>query len=793
MVETKDSGSSANLGDVDADSTARETSLSPSNRSSHSTIQEKPARPTSRASHASRARRGSHASSHATHASDDSDPLAPLELAISQGYGVDDEDYDRGAIGRTRTATSAGSTASRPPDFEVAFEDDDPENPRNWSVAYRAWVTFCISFTTWVVVLYSTSYTAAISGLQEEFNVKSSTIVTLGVTSYLIGLAVGSLLVAPASEIWGRRPVYCVCMAIFTILVIPTCVATSLAEIIVVRFFGAVFGAAMVSNSAGTVVDISTEETRALVMSLWSIAPINGPVTGPVIGGFVFQYLGWRWDNWLVLILAGAATLTMFTTKETYAPMILQRKAARIRKEMDDERWWSRYDSRISLFELLKVNLMRPFVLFFTEPILWFFNLWISLIYGILYLCFVAYPIVFRQYRGWGPGISGLAFIGIGTGTMMVILGEPLLRRIINSHPKDPATGKVPPEATARVMIIGAILTPIGQLVFSWTCLPVTIHWAIPIAFGIPFGAGNTISFIYGSNYLAGAYGIYAASALAGNAVTRSLFGGTLPLAGPTMYTSMSPQWAGTLLGLLEVAMIPIPIIFYKYGAKIRANSPAIKQLREDAEKNERRTEKSQKRRDRQAENAAANPMLEREAGATLGPDIEKEAGTQVDAAPRKSNDGAIAQRSSAPELIAISESLSANTFPTGTMSSPPSAHPTPPTAQLPPRLSQLWFAEKLSRKKDTLTYSLLTLAAGRLLWITQVQRRRLKGPMNAVAPQLVVWAIFWPTALVCLRTGVKWADQLVVKSGLDQPGAEGGRKQRPELAEVDGDERKDV
>ncbi|KAK6085070.1 hypothetical protein SCUP515_00888 [Seiridium cupressi] len=126
-------------------------------------------------------------------------------------------------------------------------------------------------------------------------------------------------------------------------------------------------------------------------------------------------------------------------------------------------------------------------------------------------------------------------------------------------------------------------------------------------------------------------------------------------------------------------------------------------------------------------------------------------------------------------------------------MSSPPSAHPTPPTAQLPPRLSQLWFAEKLSRKKDTLTYSLLTLAAGRLLWITQVQRRRLKGPMNAVAPQLVVWAIFWPTALVCLRTGVKWADQLVVKSGLDQPGAEGGRKQRPELAEVDGDERKDV
>ncbi|KAK6189656.1 hypothetical protein LQW54_013040 [Pestalotiopsis sp. IQ-011] len=119
---------------------------------------------------------------------------------------------------------------------------------------------------------------------------------------------------------------------------------------------------------------------------------------------------------------------------------------------------------------------------------------------------------------------------------------------------------------------------------------------------------------------------------------------------------------------------------------------------------------------------------------------------------------------------------------------------PTPPaTAQLPPRLSQLWFAEKLSRKKDAMTYSLVTIAAARLLWITQVQRRRLNGQMHVVAPQLVVWAIFWPTALVCLRSGVKWADQLVVKSGLDKPSASIEEKQlRSERAEVDGDERKE-
>ncbi|XXH01539.1 hypothetical protein Hte_007899 [Hypoxylon texense] len=540
-------------------------------------------------------------------ASDDSDPLSPLELALSPGVEAFEE------ATRVRTATSVGSSASRPPDYEIAFEEDDPDNPRHWPLSYRAWIVFAISFTTWVVVFYSTSYTASTPGLVEEFGY-STTITTLGVTTYLLGLAVGSLLVAPASELYGRRPVYIICMFCFTLLVIPCALATSLVEIIVVRFFGAMFGAVMVANSAGTVVDISTEEYRGLVMSLWSVAPLNGPVTGPVIGGFVYQYLGWRWDNWLVLILAGAGTICMSLTKETYAPIILQKKAARRRKEEDDERWWCRYDEKLSTAALMKINLLRPFVLAFTEPILWFFNVWISLIYGILYLCFVAYPIVFSQYRGWGPGVTGLSFVGIGIGTMMAILAEPLWRKIINTHPKDPATGRVPPEATARVMIIGAILCPIGQLVFSWTCLPATIHWAIPIAFGIPFGAGNSLSFIYGSNYLAGAYGIYAASALAGNAVTRSFFGGTLPLAGASMYAALTPQWAGTLLGLLEALMIPIPIVFYRYGERIRAKSPIIRQMREDQEKNERRLASAQRRRVRrqkEADDAAGSGLVE--------------------------------------------------------------------------------------------------------------------------------------------------------------------------------------
>lgn len=98
---------------------------------------------------------------------------------------------------------------------------------------------------------------------------------------------------------------------------------------------------------------------------------------------------------------------------------------------------------------------------------------------------------------------------------------------------------------------------------------------------------------------MAGAYGIYAASALAGNTVVRSVVGGTLPLAGTAMYTKLTPHWAGTLLGLIQVALIPIPFVFYKWGDKIRDRSPLIRQMRADQERNRKREARAKKQQDR--------------------------------------------------------------------------------------------------------------------------------------------------------------------------------------------------
>jgi hypothetical protein len=312
---------------------------------------------------------------------------------------------------------------------------------------------------------------------------------------------------------------------------------------------------------------------------------MNGPVIGPLVGGFVFENLGYRWVMWVSFIASGVGFALLCLIPETYAPTILRKRAAKMRKETGNPKWWSRYDDRKSIWEILKVNLSRPFIMAVTEPICIFWNLYVAVVYGTLYLSFISYPIIFGQYRKWSPGQIGLSFMGIGIGSLMTSALEPVYRRLINSHKPDPETGRVKPEAMVSVICIASVLIPVGEIIFAWTGTPSTIPWIAPLLAGVPFGAGNTGVFILASAYMMHSYGIYAASALAGNSVLRSLLGGLLPLAGPSMYANLGPHWAGTLLACIEFALIPIPFVFYKYGDRIRKRSALISLMRKDQDR----------------------------------------------------------------------------------------------------------------------------------------------------------------------------------------------------------------
>lgn len=102
----------------------------------------------------------------------------------------------------------------------------------------------------------------------------------LGLTTYLLGLALGCLILAPMSEMYGRRPVYLVTMALFAVLILPVALAPNFAAILASRVFGGFFGSATVAIAPGSINDVVSHKHRALAFSMWSLGAMNGPVLG---------------------------------------------------------------------------------------------------------------------------------------------------------------------------------------------------------------------------------------------------------------------------------------------------------------------------------------------------------------------------------------------------------------------------------------------------------------------------------------------------------------------------------
>lgn len=255
---------------------------------------------------------------------------------------------------------------------------------------------------------------------------------------------------------------------------------------------------------------------------------------------------------------------------ETYVPVLLKKRAAAL-SQMTGRVYISKLEHgqpQRTVAQQLKIALSRPLVLLFKEPIVLLTSIYMAIIYGTLYLCFAAFPIVFQQGRGWSPGIGGLAFVGMAIGMTIAVIGTTIdnkrYARVAAAH-----GGNAPPEARLPPAMVGSILIPAGMFWFAWTNGS-DIHWAVPIAGSGVFGAGIVLIFLSLMTYLVDSYVIFAASVLAANSVLRSLFGAAFPLFTTYMYRDLGIHWASSIPAFLAIACVPFPFIFYKYGAAIR-------------------------------------------------------------------------------------------------------------------------------------------------------------------------------------------------------------------------------
>lgn len=474
--------------------------------------------------------------------------------------------------------------------YVVEFLDGDPRNPQLF-LTWKKWViTLLVAIVTLAVAFVSSAYSGGVDQVMEEFGVGEE-VVTLGISLFVLGFAIGPLLWAPLSEMYGRQVLLFGTYAALTAFNAGAAGSKNIWTLLIMRFFAGAFGSSPLTNSGGVIADMFAANERGVAMSVFAAAPSLGPSIGPIVGGFVGETVGWRWVEGVMAIFTGVLWLSSaLIIPETYAPNILRRRAAKLSK-MTGKVYKTKFEidrGPISVKESFQVALSRPWKLLFREPIVLLLSIYMAIIYGTLYMCFAAFPIVYQEARGWSQGISGLAFIGVAVGmTLGTIYTLPDNKRYIRTSMKH--GGRAPPEARLPPGIVGCICLPIGLFWFAWTNYP-SIHWIVSMIGIAPFGFGMVLVFLSIMNYLIDAYTIYAASVLAANSVLRSLFGAAFPLF-TTCKSSLKPRtqeliadqniidmfknlglhWASSIPAFLALGCVPFPFLFYKYGAQIRS------------------------------------------------------------------------------------------------------------------------------------------------------------------------------------------------------------------------------
>ncbi|ORY79098.1 major facilitator superfamily domain-containing protein [Protomyces lactucae-debilis] len=393
-------------------------------------------------------------------------------------------------------------------------------------------------------------YAPAIPQMRAEFGV-SLFRATLGIVMYPVGFTVGPLLAAPLSELYGRRIIYKVCLPLVVLSCLGMAKARSFDMFLVFRFFSSLFISGPFTVAGGTISDMWPARIRAPAVILYATGGNVAAAFGPVLGGIVCYYTTWHWIFWSQMIYVGVLfVLVWFFVPETYTPKIF----AITDKSVGTAR------------QKIITAMSRPVVMIFTEPIVAAVSAYLAFVYGLMFCSFSAYPIQFKESRGWNTRDASLPFLGIVAGIFIAVAMSPFFIRLYRKNPV--------PESRLYNACLGAILLPISLFWYGWTSDP-SIPAIASVTAGVGIGCSLLLLFLGITDLLVEIYtprGI-AASALAANGALRTIAAAVFPLFSNQMFHKLGTNWGASLLGFIAILMLPIPFVLLRYGASIRAKS----------------------------------------------------------------------------------------------------------------------------------------------------------------------------------------------------------------------------
>ena len=261
--------------------------------------------------------------------------------------------------------------------------------------------------------------------------------------------------------------------------------------------------------------------------------------------------------------------IAVFIQRETYPPILLERKVQRLRKETGNDKLRSALQSTKTPRQLFLLSIVRPTKMLLFSPIVFCLSLYIAVTYGYMYILITTLTFVFHEMYDISLSNVGLVYLGFGAGQFIGLFAfgffsDSYLRRLAKG-------GEMKPEYRLPLLWPGAFLIPLGLILYGWSA-HYLVHWIVPIIGTSLLGLGLITAFMPIGTYLVDAYTAYAASAMAANTVLRSLGGAFLPLAGRRLYATLGIGWGNSLLAFIALAMLPMVWFFVKYGERIRTH-----------------------------------------------------------------------------------------------------------------------------------------------------------------------------------------------------------------------------
>lgn len=169
------------------------------------------------------------------------------------------------------------------------------ENPREWSARKKVRVTLVLGAMVLSFTYLSTAFALSSNSLQRQFNA-SAEVVTLGLSLYVLGFALGPLLMGPLAQTNGKRPVYVVSWILFTACCFIMSESHNLPVILTFRLISSIAGSSALNNVPASYSDMTTPSRFAPFFACYGFSAFAGPALGGLVGAFVNERAGWQWN-----------------------------------------------------------------------------------------------------------------------------------------------------------------------------------------------------------------------------------------------------------------------------------------------------------------------------------------------------------------------------------------------------------------------------------------------------------------------------------------------------------------